>query len=368
MTHFLKNGATYRVAPEQAIDIQKTLPVGSYLIKQDLMGFYLEMIDSFEPIKKIYGDCMQNAYRILNTFQDRQNTTGAMMTGEKGSGKTLLAKMISIEGAKLGYPTLIINQAFHGDGFNKLLHDISQPTIILFDEFEKVYYEDEHQEAILTLLDGVFPSKKLFLFTCNNKWRINEHMRNRPGRIYYMLDFEGLDKAFIVEYCENNLKKALKKHIIKICEIVAVFDRFNFDMLKALVEEMNRYDESPAEALRMINAKPEYGASQQFVVTVTPPDSQTAIKSREWNGNPLMGSFGVSFRITNSNAPKTDKKNGDDVKYHETSFNPSDLRTIDHETGMFHYQNEAGYTAVLSKKVYGKFDYSGAREHDGYDD
>ena len=70
------------------------------------------------------------------------------------------------------------------------MQDIEQPCIILFDEFEKVY-DDQDQEKALTLLDGVFPSRKLFIMTVNNKWRVNEHMRNRPGRIYYMLDFAG---------------------------------------------------------------------------------------------------------------------------------------------------------------------------------
>ena len=42
----------------------------------------------------------------------------------------------------------------------------------------------------------------------------------------------------------------------------------NFDMLKALVEEVNRYDESPFEAVKMINAKPtaESGSQYQFEV------------------------------------------------------------------------------------------------------
>ena len=77
--------------------------------------------------------------------------------------------------------------------------------MVLFDEFEKVYDSDE-QEEMLTLLDGVFPSKKLFVLTCNDKWRVNQHMRNRPGRIFYMLDFTGLDEDFVVEYCHDNLK------------------------------------------------------------------------------------------------------------------------------------------------------------------
>ena len=356
MTYFIRQGANYRIAPDEAIDLKKELPVGSYILGSDLMGFYLEMVAKFEQIPKLYGDVLKNAHRVLNTFQERPNATGAMFTGEKGSGKTLLAKTISIEGVKLNIPTIIINQPYHGDAFNKFLHDINQACIIVFDEFEKVYNDDENQESILTLLDGVFPSKKLFIFTCNDKWKINIHMRNRPGRIFYMLDFDGLDQNFIIDYCKNNLKKSLQEHITKICEIVTMFDKFNFDMLKALVEEMNRYNETPAQALKLINAKPEYGNNQAFVVNVGLPNGKELYKSREWSGNPLMGSFSADF-VVNRN-----KKN---EKYHEPIFTPNDLKSIDHTNGTFHYQNENGYTAVLSKKVYSKYDYSKDTEYDG---
>jgi hypothetical protein len=60
----------------------------------------------------------------------------------------------------------------------------------------------EKQEQIimmLTLLDSVYPSKKLFWLTCNDKWRVNFNMKNHPSRVYYMLDFGGLDETFMRE-------------------------------------------------------------------------------------------------------------------------------------------------------------------------
>jgi hypothetical protein len=348
MSYFLRSGNTYRVASEEAMDLNKVLPVGNYTVKFDQMSgsFYLEMVDSFPQVPKLYGDTTKNADRILRTFMDRPSSTGVMLNGEKGSGKTLLAKTLSIDGALMGIPTIIINAAWTGDVFNKFLQDIEQPTIILFDEFEKVY-NNEDQEAALTLLDGVFPSKKLFVITCNDKWRVNEHMRNRPGRIYYMLDFKGLSADFITEYCNDNLKN--QTYVEKIVEISALFEQFNFDMLKALVEEMNRYDESPQDALKMLNAKPEFNNNGHFECKLFVDGVQ--IKGdglrEEWKGNPLNSQVYFEW---------DPNPEGDD-DWINTSFGPNHIVKVDAQEGRFTYQNEKGHICVLSRKKEAGYNY-----------
>lgn len=340
MSYFIRNGNSFRVAAEEALDIQNVLPVGNYTVKFNEMGqfFYLEMVDSFNQVPKLYGDTTKNASRILSTYMDRPNSTGVMLNGEKGSGKTLLAKTLSIEAAKMGIPTIIINTNFTGDVFNKFLQDIEQPCVILFDEFEKVY-DNEDQEKALTLLDGVFPSRKLFVITCNDKWRVNEHMRNRPGRIYYMLDFKGLAPEFIEEYCVDVLKN--KQYIPKIIQISALFEQFNFDMLKALVEEMNRYDETPQDALKMLNAKPEFNNGGKFECKLLVDGEEIKTNRSEWSGNPLTGT--VYFEWD----PEPDN---DDSVWQEVTFNPSQIVKVDAQSGKFTYQNGTSIAILTRKK------------------
>jgi hypothetical protein len=133
---------------------------------------------------------------------------------------------------------------------------------VLFDEFEKTYREPEHQESLLTLLDGVYPSKKLFVLTSNDKYRIDQHMRNRPGRIYYMFEYGGLDPEFIREYCDDNLVN--KSFTDSVIQFASTFSKFNFDSLKAMVEEMNRYNESAADVSRLLNVKPTFEENRQY--------------------------------------------------------------------------------------------------------
>lgn len=361
MSYFIRNSNTFRIASEESLDIQASLPVGNYTVKFNEMGgfFFLEMVDSFTPLKKLYGDTTKNSNRILRTYLDRTVSTGVMLTGEKGSGKSLLAKTLSIDAAAMDIPTIIINEPWTGDAFNKFLQDIEQPCVILFDEFEKVY-DAESQEKALTLLDGVFPSRKLFVITCNDKWRVNEHMRNRPGRIYYMIDFKGLDPVFIEEYCNDVLEA--KQYISKIVEIAALFEQFNFDMLKALVEEMNRYGESPQDALKMLNAKPEFNNNGKFDVQLIingEPVKDNGVRG-EWAGNPLNGQVYFEwYSKTNYNLPSGPAGDAglaiatadDDGDYWtEIAFTPNHIVKVDAQAGKFTYQKDNAFCILTRKK------------------
>lgn len=352
----MKRGDTYHPASEASMDMHPELPVGNYIIKKDpYENLYFQKIDDFQFPSKRYGDNEKHAARILHTFMDREVSTGVMLTGEKGSGKSLLAKCLAMDAAaKLNVPTLIINDPWCGDKFNQFIQEIQQPCIVLFDEFEKVYKSDE-QEAILTLLDGVFPSKKLFVFTCNDKWRVDQHMRNRPGRIYYMLDFKGLSVEFIEEYCNDNLNN--KSHIENICKISTLFSKFNFDMLKSLVEEMNRYNETPQEALTMLNAKPEFDTDSvrfnvQLQINGVAVDKDDIDRHGSWNGNPLSNRLAIEYR-----SYKDDPEDGD---WTFARFEQSDLKKVEAETGTFVFMNQSGEIATLIREKEKVVDYFNA--------
>lgn len=329
MSFYLKDGDTLWPTQEGVYDVRTSLPLGNYTVGSSIKGFYLKPITDFDITGKIYGKTTRQAERILATFQDRPNSTGVLLNGEKGSGKTMLAKMISQKAAALGISTLVINTAFTGDAFNMFIQSIDEPCVIVFDEFEKVF-DDKEQEATLTLLDGVYPSKKLFVLTVNDKYRVNQHMRNRPGRIFYMLDFKGLDADFIREYCIDNLKN--QSHVEQVVRLNMMFDSFNFDMLKALVEEMNRYDETANQALEMLNAKPIDAGTVRHKVEVYMGGKKLEddqVNPSVIRGNPVAHDS-LDFWID----PDPENSESDSI---ELEVTPDNLKKVEPEEGKFTY-------------------------------
>lgn len=272
------------------------LPNRIYTVECDIQrGYFLTPQANFEMPPKLYGKTTDQAARILKAFSNQKGNMGVLLEGLKGSGKTMLSRLICESGRSgLNMPVLLVNSAFCGPAFFNFLQMIQQECIVLFDEFEKVYDSDD-QEKMLSLLDGVFQSRKLFVLTCNDTYRINEHMKNRPGRIRYRLTFRGLGKDFITEYVDDKLiHKARREQVITVALLFG--DSMNFDMLQALVKEVNDFNEEPAKSLEYLNARPvEVNFSRRYIVTVIDNkgvnvpliNSSLETFTKEWVGNPL---------------------------------------------------------------------------------
>lgn len=377
-TVFLANGSVFTPMSKADLNLHQQLPAGNFtVIKHPMTGaLMLQRIDSFATPPKLYGSINKRADRILSTFQDRPNATGALFAGEKGSGKTQLARLLSIKAAAMNMPTLLITEPHVGEDFFKLVHSIQQPMVVLFDEFEKVYDHDD-QKRVLTLLDGMFPSKKLFVLTSNDKWLINEHMRNRPGRIFYLIDFRGLEEDFIREYCEDVLQA--KDQIERIVRVSKLFNEFNFDMLKALVEEMNRYGDTPEQALEMLNARPSSDQAGSYRIAVM-IDGRVIDPGRYYpntiEGSPMSESE-MSVTITECESP-SDSSSDDptdiraSLRRHRSTaavrarsdgrmtitIRQQNLQRFDHTNGMFEYVvPDAGARITFQRERTAEADY-----------
>jgi len=278
---YVPKGDCYLVFSEEEMAYEDTLPPKTYSINfdPDAGRFFLKIMRDFSYDGVLYGDIEQTRDRIIKTFNERDHSTGVLLEGDKGSGKTLLAKLVA---SKLNLmqdiPTIIVGTAFDGEGFRAFLNSIEQPICVIFDEFEKIYKKKEDQESILSLFDGLYESKKLWLLTYNDRSRVTSFMKNRPGRFFYSLTYNGLDEIFVKSYCDRNLdNKDHMEPILNFCKLTSM----SFDMLQAVVEDMNRYKETLHETLKFLNVQAE-GVSERFeLVEFVPSDEFTKIYNND---------------------------------------------------------------------------------------
>lgn len=212
------------------------------------IGFYLEKIkDQFEiNEEKIFGRTLEMFEKIDKTYTDRFTSTGILLTGTKGSGKTLLAEYTCNKMLEKNIPVVIVNESFQGTEFAKFMSDIGN-CVVFIDEFAKVYSKsgddvdsgNDPQSSLLTILNGVYSSKRLVILTENDSDDINEFMIGRTGRIYYHWKFNRLDSTTIKEYCDyHEIEESVTAEILDVSHRCR---DFTFDILKAILEEFKRF-------------------------------------------------------------------------------------------------------------------------------
>ena len=238
----------------QDLEIIDTIPKGVWLLmsNEGQTVFEIEKQPNFTLPEKIYGKDTDIFQRFIDTFNCQTNESlGVLLSGYKGSGKSCTAKRTCIE---LDIPIILLTQPFVGEDFLSFLSKITQDVVIFIDEFEKVYSTFELQAQFLPILDGVFESKKLFLFTTNTE-EINEFLVNRPGRIKYHIKYDRLGEATKKEIIEDLLDN--QDNSQGLLSVLDVLGRVSIDVLLHIIKEMNLYNEEAKDVIKFLNVKIE---------------------------------------------------------------------------------------------------------------
>lgn len=237
-------GDSYRIFSD-AMQTYDQLPAQTYTVRfSQNEGFSLEKYSDIEiKESKIYGVHKKKVDKVLDSFRLFNRNLGVILSGDKGIGKSLFARLLSLEAIKSGIPVIVVGSFI--PGIATFIESIEQEVLILFDEFDKTFGESSPSEgrsspqaSMLSLFDGVSAGKKLFVITCNNLYKLNEFLINRPGRFHYHFRFDYPTADEVRMYLEDKIPKDQYGEI----ENVVIFSKkvkLNYDCLRAIAFELS---------------------------------------------------------------------------------------------------------------------------------
>ena len=242
MMNIIKAGSRYQIYGEDLNTYDK-LTVRSYDVAfHKMQGFFLvARPDLVVKEEKVYGNHKQKVQKVMKSFRQTDRNFGVILSGQKGIGKSLMARLLAEEGIANGLPVITVTDYI--PGIASFLGSIEQEVIVIFDEFEKTFSKVEDQpdpqEEMLSLFDGLDGGKKLFVITCNEIRKLNEFMVDRPGRFHYHFRMGAPTDSEIREYMEDKLQKEYWGEIGRIINFSRITE-MTYDYLRAIVFDLNQ--------------------------------------------------------------------------------------------------------------------------------
>lgn len=209
----------------------------------------LEETSGLSLPSKVY--CTQRDERFIDKVINSYNLsesgfTGVMLAGLKGSGKTVMAKVIA---NKSGLPIINIDKNIRPYILRNLVEKLGDTSVcFLFDELDKVL-EDYDDSVLLQVLDGSdTKGKHMILFTCNDDDEISEYLIDRCSRIRYWRKFDEMSPSLIMEVLNDKLND--KKEVKSLTDFIKDnFEVCSFDNIASFVKEANDYPTTTFEEL-----------------------------------------------------------------------------------------------------------------------
>ena len=298
--NIVNSGTSFKVFDE-SVQTYKALPAGCYQIDfHPMSGFSLISKHTLSVVEdKIYGNTEYNVEKILKSYKLSNRNFGVILSGEKGVGKSLFARVLANKANELGLPLILATANY--PGLPDFISSIEQECVVLFDEFEKNFpcnYDDDYEDSsvgadggvqnnLLSLFDGLDGGKKLFIITCNDTYKLSEFFLNRPGRFHYHFEIAPPTPEEIREYLNDKLNNPTNDLLNKVVQL-SMCGIITYDCLRAIAFELNQgypFDEviNTLNLARSRNIDLDFEVTLDNDETFTTNDSVDLFRDRGYN-------------------------------------------------------------------------------------
>lgn len=242
MSNFIINGERIVTKPEgQDYDL---IPGKVYdlLFDNYEMYSYLKENGNLNMPKKIYeieeDTKFMDRVLLFHNSEYNNGNTGVLLAGDKGTGKSMLAKRIAL---KSNLPIIIVDSSYPLWQITKFFKKVKTETCIIFDEIEK-NPRTWPSEDMLTFLDGIQETgKKIVIMTCNKTEGLDENLFDRCSRIRYYRKYKAnANEIFIKEMIED---KGLTPNQ-PLVDFIKRFTVKSFDNINSFLDEYKLYLET----------------------------------------------------------------------------------------------------------------------------
>ena len=320
---------------------------------RDAGAFFLaKVMDKFPVPEKVYGGAPDRARKVLKAYKAYPRALGVLLTGLKGTGKTLLAQMLGNTMIESGRPVVMVESPFTGSQFNDFINTIGE-CCLMIDEIVKLYGKDKGYDAeqnkqgeLLSLLDGAGRVKRLTVLMENEAYGISKYMKERPGRILYHFEYSNLGEDVTRGFLED---KGADEDIIKrFCKLTSNMTRYSFDILQALWFEYETFgvEKRLSEMLECLNVGNVKDTEYQLQITKLEEfDTKAPIKVNKRDRTMKLRAGGSHYVIL---AEEKDEE-GDNIIW---NFEWRDVKYQDEEIIMW---EDEYYRMVCKKTEVGMF-------------
>lgn len=242
MSNFIINGERIVTKPEgQDYDLMPG-KVYDLLFDNYEMYSYLKENGNLNMPKKIYeieeDTKFMDRVLLFHNSEYNNGNTGVLLAGDKGTGKSMLAKRIAL---KSNLPIIIVDSSYPLWQITKFFKKVKTETCIIFDEIEK-NPRTWPSEDLLTFLDGIQETgKKIVIMTCNKTEGLDENLFDRCSRIRYYRKYKAnANEIFIKEMIED---KGLTPNQ-PLIDFIKRFTVKSFDNINSFLDEYKLYLET----------------------------------------------------------------------------------------------------------------------------